>query len=265
MVNSINVSGQMLNDFEKNAYLHIRQPVFDTPDFVRLRNYLLSYVLALPPALRGTYFTGNLSLKRPAYADWVGAPPLVQLVEQFLGPDIAFFNFALCYKPPHSEFRVGPHIDSHYWIEKKCIEPSAVLVVFIPLTPARSNEGCLRVLPGINVDKMYRHRKLEAENSYFHWEIEDESVDLSRMIDLEMDENEVCLMKSGLIHGSEKNSSLNHRLGLTIRYISTAASYTPFENDPRKMILLKGKNLAGNSYYAPTPADFAGGFSWSPT
>lgn len=263
MKNALNLNREMHEKFERDAYLHIRQPLFQNEDFVRLRNYLLSYVLALPENLRGTYFTGNPNIPRPFYADWVGAPPLINLIEQVLGHDIAFFNFALCYKPPRSAFRVGPHIDSHFWVETKCIEPSEVLIVFIPLTPIRKSEGCLRVLPGVNIDKMYKHRALDPSYNYFAWEIDDNALDLSKMKDIEMAENEVCLMKSGLVHESYANQSDEHRLGLTLRYISAKAKYTPLPNDPRKMILLQGKNIAGNQYFEKNSQEFVGGFSWS--
>jgi ectoine hydroxylase-related dioxygenase (phytanoyl-CoA dioxygenase family) len=261
--NLIGLTADMKKAFEKDAFLHIKQPLFKPEDFMNLRNYLLAYVLALPENLRGTYFTGNPAIRRPYYQDWVTAPPLVNLAEQILGQDLAYFNFAICYKPPRSDFRVGPHIDSHYWIETGCIDPSQVLTIFVPLTPIKKDQGCLRVVPGLNEYKMYSHRKLEKDNNYFHWEINDPNAPLQKMIDVEMDENEVCLMKSGLIHESGSNSGSEHRLGLTVRYISASAKYTPIKNDLRKMILLKGQNLAGNEYHALNSKEFVGGFSWS--
>lgn len=254
---------KMRQSFENDSFLHIKQSLFSTADLIKLRDYLLSYVLALPEDIRGTYFTGNRAIRRPLYQDWVSAPILVDLVEQILGPDIAYFNFALCYKPPRSQFRVGLHIDSHYWVETNCIDPNKVLTVFIPLTGIKKEEGCLRVLPGLNECRLYPHKKLEPKNNYFHWEIDDKKLDLTKLVDVEMEANQVCLLKSGLIHGSDCNSSSDHRLGLTIRYISADAKYNPLEDDPRKMILLKGKNLAGNDYQNLDSREFVGGFSWS--
>ncbi len=254
---------EMRQAFERDAFLNIKQPLFQTADFLRLRDYLLSYVLALPEELRGTYFTGNRAVRRPLYQDWVSAPVLVNLVEQILGSNIAYFNFALCYKPPKSQFRVGPHIDSHFWVETKCVDPNKVLTVFIPLTSIKKNEGCLRVIPGLNECKLYQHKKLDPQFNYFHWEIDDKNIDLTNLVDVEMEANHVCLLKSGLVHGSDCNSSNDHRLGLTIRYISADAKYTPQVDDPRKMILLKGENIAGNDYQKMDSAQFVGGFSWS--
>lgn len=259
----ITLTEKMRQSFDADAFLHIKQSLFKIPDLVNLRDYLLSYVLALPEDVRGTYFTGNQAIRRPFHQDWVSAPVLVDLVEQILGPDIAYFNFAICYKPPKSDFRVGLHIDSHYWIETRCIDPNQVLTVFIPLTPIKKEEGCLRVLPGLNELKTYPHKKLDPSFNYFHWEIDDKNLDMSKMLDVEMEANEVCLLKSGLIHGSGPNRSADHRLGLTIRYISAAAKYTPINADPRKMILLRGQNIAGNEYHNMDSREFVGGFSWS--
>jgi ectoine hydroxylase-related dioxygenase (phytanoyl-CoA dioxygenase family) len=257
------ITEEMRKAFDKDAYLHVKQPLFKTEDFVHLRDYLMSYILALPEDLRGTYFSGNRAIRRPYYQDWVSAPPLVEIAEKILGPDIAYFNFAICYKPPRSKFRVGPHIDSHYWIETGCIDPSQVLTIFIPLTPVKKDSGCMRVLPGLNEYKMYPHKALEKENNYFHWEIDDKNIDLSQMIDLEMEQNHFCLMKSGLVHESGTNDSADHRLAITIRYISASAKYRPTVDDQRKMILLKGKNIAGNQYHELNDKEFVGGFSWS--
>lgn len=263
MSSSIKLSESMLREFNQNAYLTIDAPIFSKPDFIRLRNYLLSYVMALPEETRGTYFTGNQRIRRPYYQDWVSAPPIVDIAEQILGPNLAYFNFALCYKPPRSQFRVGPHIDSHYWIKTGCIDPDKVLTVFISLTPTGKDEGCLRVLPGINDYKEYSHRKLDEKYNFFHWEIDDKDLDLGRMVDVEMAENRICLLKSGLVHESGCNNSNEHRLGLTIRYIAADAIYKPIADDPRKMLLLRGKNIANNHYYEPNPKEFVGGFSWS--
>lgn len=259
----IKLTEEMHQSFEKDAFLHIKQPLFEVPDFINLRDYLLSYILALPEDLRGSYFTGNRAIRRPFHQDWVSAPVLVDLVEQILGPDIAYFNFAICYKPPRSKYRVGLHIDSHYWVETNCIDPNQVLTLFIPLTPIKKDDGCLRVLPGLNECKLYPHKKLDPSFNFFHWEIDAKEIPAEKMVDVEMEENEICLIKSGLIHESGPNTGPDHRLGLTIRYISAAAKYHPVPDDPRKMILLKGKNIAGNEYHNLDSREFVGGFSWS--
>ena len=257
------LTDKMRQDFESDAYLLIKQPLFEERDFFNLRNYLLAYILALPEELQGTYFTGNQSIRRPLHQDWVSAPLLVNLVEQILGPDIAYFNFAICYKPPKSKFRVGLHIDSHYWVETGCVDPNQVLTIFIPLTSINKEDGCLQVLPGINDCKIYPHKKLEPKYNYFHWEIADSAIDHKKIIDVEMEANQVCLLKSGLIHGSGSNNSSAHRLGLTIRYMSAKAKYNSIKDDPRKMILLKGRNIAGNEYHELNSNEFVGGFSWN--
>lgn len=262
-MSNLDITDEMKRKFNNDGYLYLDRPLFSEGDYLTLKQYMFDFILKLPREVRPLYFTSNPA-NRPPIADWVGSPPLLSLVESFLGPDIVFFNIAGCYKPPHSSYRVGVHTDAHYWVTNKMIDPIEVLILFIPFTDMNKKSGCLRVLPHQTVERTYHYKEVDKYLNYFGYEIEDKDVDPSKLIDLEMKENRVCLLKENLIHCSESNTSNEHRLGITLRYISAKTKHLSHPMDVnRRMYLLKGQNLAGNVYDDFNSLEKLGGFSWS--
>jgi len=262
-MSKLTITDEMKKQFETDGYLYIDRPLFEQSDYLRLKEYMFSFILSLPRELRPLYFTSNPSI-RPLISDWVGSPPLLNIAEQFLGPDIAFFNIAGCYKPPQSPYRVGVHTDAHYWLTNKMIDPVEVLIMFLPFTAMTKTTGCLRVLPRQTAQRTYHYKEVDKDLNYFGFEIEDKDVKPADMIDLEMDENRVCLLKENLIHSSEANQSNEHRLGITLRYISARTKHLAHPMDiNRKMYLLQGRNIANNEYGDLSKLEKIGGFSWS--
>lgn len=258
----IQLTPEMKAQFYEDAYLHIRQALFSDKDFLNLKRYLMAFSQAVPEKFRYGNFA-DIPLLKPRFSDWAGSPPLMNLAEQFLGPDIALWSVGLCYKPPNSKYRVVAHCDSHFWIEWKILEPMEVLGFFIPMTEMTKETGCLRVLPKRNEARLYRHKPVERDMNFFSREIDDPELDLSQMVDIEMKANEVLLTRENLVHSSECNAGSLPRLGLTIRYISTRSKRTPHASDARKIYLLKGVDHAGNDYADLSKEPPVGGFSWS--
>lgn len=263
-MNEIKITDQMKKKFEEDSYLLIQDKIFAEADFNNLKKYISAFCQAVPEPVRHKNFTNNPKLI-PRIADLVTAPPLVSIVEKFLGPDLVFWSFGICYKPANSDYRVPAHTDSHYWLDWNLLEPNEVLGVFIPLTDISADNGCLRVLPGINVPKMYQHQDVDREKNFFLKEIVDSNVDLNKMVDLEMKANQICLLKENLIHSSECNKSSKARIAITLRYISGSTKYNPHPQDNHKMYLIKGENKSNNPSLSPfSQLEKLGGYSWSP-
>lgn len=261
-MSQIQITQDMLNQFNEDGYMKIPSPLFEEKDFQHLKRYLMAFCLAVPENLRHRHFT-NVKKLKPRFADWIGSPPVINLVEQILGPDIAFWSFGMCYKPANSPYRVPAHIDSHYWIDWNLLNPNEVLGIFIPFTDVSAKNGCLKVLPKINDPKIYLHKDVDPDLNFFKKEIDDPAIDLSKLVDVEMKANEVCLLRENLIHSSECNNSPFPRLGITLRYISAKTKYNSHESDDHDIFLIKGNNVAGNAYKDLSAFEPLGGFSWS--
>ncbi len=263
-MNRIVITDQMKENFHRDAFLHVKEQLFEKSDYLNLKNYLFSYVNSVPERLRPTFFTSNPYIKTAAYSDWVASPPLLNLLPQLLGPDLYYVNFSICYKPPNSVYRVGRHIDSQYLVDGKRADPQAFYNVFIPFSKCTKQSGCLRVLPGVNEDKFYKHKPTNKEFNFFVNEIDDPEIDDSKMVDVEMEENEVCLMKNSVVHESGANSTSEPRLAIVLRY-ATAHSKIQLDEitGPRRLHLIHGENVANNPIEDLEGREKIGNFSWS--
>lgn len=259
------ITDEMIARFHRDAFLHVKEKLFEESDYLRLKTYLFSYIESLPERLRPTFFTSNPYVKKPAYSDWVASPPLLNLLPHLFGPDLYYVNFSICYKPPNSVYRVGRHVDSQYLLDGKRADPQAFLNVFIPFSKCTKESGCLRVLPGVNEDKFYKHKPTNKEFNFFVNEIDDPQIDDSKMLDIEMNENEVFFMKNSVVHESGANSTAEPRLAVVIRYASARSKIVLDEiHGPNKLCLIHGNNVADNKLESLEGRDKVGGFSWSP-
>lgn len=255
---------EMKAQLNSEAYIHIKRPLFEEADYLNLKNYLFSYIETIPERLRPTFFTSNPYVKKPAYSDWVASPPLTKLLTEFFGADLVFVNLSICYKPAKSVYRVARHIDSQYLLGKTEASPQDYYNVFISFSDCKKDSGCLRVLPKINDDKLYKHKPTNKEFNFFVNEIDDPSLDISKMVDVEMGPNEVCIMKNSLVHESGPNSSAEPRLAVVLRYASAAAKISINKvNGPFRLHLVSGRNVAGNVIEDLEGLEKVGGFSWS--
>ena len=254
----------MKAQFNSEAYLHIKRPLFSEPDYLNLKNYLFSYIQTVPERLRPTFFTSNPFVKKPAYSDWVASPPILNLLTEVFGADLVYVNLSICYKPANSIYRVARHIDSQYLLSTPGAVPQAFFNLFISFSPCTKESGCLRVLPKVNEDKFYKHKPTNKEFNFFVNEIDDPSLDISKMVNVEMNENEVCILKNSVVHESGPNTSSEPRLAVVLRYASAQAKIALNEvNGPLKMHLVNGKNIANNCVENLEGHEKVGGFSWS--
>ena len=259
----ITLSNETKKKFEEDAYVVLRENLFENEDFERLKKYIMAFCQAIPEEIRHKNFA-NAPKLIPKIGDLISAPPVVNLVEQILGPDIVSWSFGICYKPANSPYRVPAHADSHFWLDWNLLEPNEVLGLFIPLTDLTVENGCLNVLPGVNQPKLYKHKSVDPNTNFFFKEIDDPEIDLSKLKPIEMKANQVCLIKENLIHSSEPNRSDKPRAAITLRYISGKTKYNPHPSDVHRMYLIKGKNIAGNPQVKDiSTAESYGGYSWS--
>ena len=90
-----------------------------------------------------------------AWFDYATLPPILDLVEQILGPDVILWGSQVFCKPAQVGREVPWHQDGEYWP----IRPLATCSVWIALDPATPENGCMRYLPGSHaVGSAYPHR-----------------------------------------------------------------------------------------------------------
>jgi ectoine hydroxylase-related dioxygenase (phytanoyl-CoA dioxygenase family) len=159
----------------------------------------------------------NGSLAGPAFFDLIRNPKLLDLAEQFCGPEIiASSVYRLRPKIPHYDYGAVPwHQDSGY-TEPFC-DPYLMVTVWLPLVDANEENGCLWVLPGAHHGEVVRHRA-HPERRYL--EIPEEDLPPGEPVCVPVRKGGVLLMTNRTPHASFMNATDRVRWSMDLRYQS---------------------------------------------
>jgi phytanoyl-CoA hydroxylase len=167
--------------------------------------------------LRGEDLGTELVADDPFWLRLVGDDRLLDIAEQFVGPDIALFASHYISKPPRSGRPVLWHQDGAYWP----LEPMAVVSLWLAIDHSTPDNGCMRVIPGTHRSELHALRERDDVDNVLGSE-SDTEVDESLAVDLVLAPGDVEVHHPGIMHASNANLSPHRRCGLTIRYIPTS-------------------------------------------
>lgn len=233
--------------FNQNHYFQLPQKIFSPQDFKTIKNYFFEHVKKVPEPLRYLNCANDEKYK-PAIANLVARAELLDIVKPLLGEDLIFWSVGICYKPAHSDYEVGWHIDSHCWMRDQVIFPPDALILFLSLTDMTEENGALQIVPGLNEPKFYNHDQRDRNRFFFEYEIKTEELQNRPRQILTMEENQICGFASHVPHRSGPNRSNSDRLGITLRYLQSSVKITGTPLDGRDSFLVSGVDRAGNSY-----------------
>ena len=145
---------------------------------------------------------------------------VLDLVEDLLGPDILCWNTLFWIKEANSSSFVSWHQDARYW----GLDSGDLVTVWLALSPANEQSGCMRVLPGSHREAVLPHRDRYQENNLLTrgQEISVE-VDESKTVSMVLEPGEVSVHNIRLAHASGPNQTADRRIGLALNYIPTRA------------------------------------------
>jgi phytanoyl-CoA hydroxylase len=153
-------------------------------------------------------FAQKLAEKLPAVFDFAKSEPLVKLATTLLGPNVdLYFNQAI-YKYPEDRKSFSWHQDDAYGP----VEPSPYLTVWIALSDAYEENGCLSVLPGSHRDGLREHVDSDFGLSGYSLDAEDQGVLVP------VAKGGAVAMWSTMLHKSGANRSNSVRKGLVLQY-----------------------------------------------
>ena len=230
---------------------------YERDGFVIFRNVLDAALLAQAtehvawlqqrhPELRGEDLSHELVARDPFWVRLVSDDRLLDIAEQFVGPDIALFASHYICKPPYSGRPVLWHQDGAYWP----LEPMDVVTLWVAIDDSTPENGGLRVIPGSHREDLHELRARDDLDSVLGSESATE-VDETLAVDLTLSAGDVEVHHPNIVHGSDANTSPKRRCGLTIRYIPTSTRITAHEQPYPSAILLRGR--AGVNVYQAWP------------
>ena len=235
-------------DFDRQGYA-IARHVID-PDLIAEGRAHVEWLMAKHPDLRPEALGHTLMSHDAFWVRLVSDPRLLDLVEAFIGPNIALFASHYIAKQPYDGQPVLWHQDGSYWP----LEPMEVVTLWLAFDDSMRENGCLRVLPGTqNVALQEMHRRTDVTN-VLSSAIDDNFVDESAAVDVILAAGDVSIHHPNIIHGSDANTSPLGRRGLTIRYIPTSTEILhPGPDLWPSCFHLRGNAVPGINVYRPFP------------
>lgn len=201
--------------FDREGYAIFRQ-VIDA-DLLKEVNSHLDWLHAKYPHLRPENYNHELVRTDPFWVHLISNEGLLDVAQQFIGPDIALFASHYISKPPYDGQAVLWHQDGSYWP----LDPMEVVTLWLAVDRSDPENGCMRVIPRTQTLDL---QELEARTdvpNVLESAIKEGFVDESKAVDIILNPGDVSVHHPNIIHGSNANTSPRRRAGLTIRYIPT--------------------------------------------
>jgi phytanoyl-CoA hydroxylase len=231
--------------YERDGYVIVREAI--DPGLARVAQGHVRWLIEQNPGVRPEQFHAHLAQSDPFWVRLISDERLVDIAEQFVGPDVALFATHYICKPPKDGQPVLWHQDGSYWP----LEPMDVVTLWLAVSDSTPENGCMRVIPGTHRMKLEQVQERKDVASVLGSSMDPGLVDESKAVDVVLKAGDVSIHHPNTIHGSEANTSYVWRMGLTIRYIPTTTRITkPGIGSP---FLLRGKTVEGVNEYLPRP------------
>ncbi len=248
MTASSDVTAQDVAFYHEQGYFVHNKQVFSAERFAALRDLFEEMLAGIDPDSRPE----GMDVPHFAYPqlfDWLLSDEVLDLVEAFIGPDLALWSSHFISKPPGDGLIVPWHEDSAYWGPR--LNPMEVVTVWLGIDDSTVENGCMRVIPGTHDNGFSDYEPVDGKTHVFGTQILPEQFDESAAVDCEIAAGECHLHDARVIHASNGNRSDKRRCGYTMRYMPSSVKFQPDDRWKHQVYLARGRDLAGNDYGEP--------------
>jgi ectoine hydroxylase-related dioxygenase (phytanoyl-CoA dioxygenase family) len=237
----------LLDQYDRDGYC-IARDVLDADLIGEIREHIF-WLHRKHPDLAPEDLSYLLVRDEPLFLRTVSDPRLLDIAEQFIGPDIALFATGYLPKPPGYPKPILWHQDGSYWP----LDPVEVATLWIAISDSTPANGCMRVIPGTHTLPLLPQVDRPDVDSVLGTSLDPSVIDESRAIDIVLRAGDVSMHHPNVIHGSNPNSSATDwRLTQLIRYIPTHVRITQ-PNWPCAFGPFRGSAAPGVNDYLPMP------------
>lgn len=233
---------------ERGYFVHHRQ-LFSPERFAALKELFEEMLADIDPGSRPEAMDVP-HFAYPQLFDWLLSDEVLDVVEAFIGPDIALWSSHFISKPPDEGLIVPWHEDSAYWGRR--LHPMEVVTVWLGIDDSTVENGCMRVIPGTHRNGYSEYEPVDGKTHVFGTQILADQFDDAAAVHLEIAAGECHLHDARIIHGSAGNRSGKRRCGYTMRYMPSHVKFRPDERWSHLVYLARGRDLAGNEYGDPS-------------
>ena len=171
---------------------------------------------------------------------------ILDVIEDLIGPDILCWNTIFWIKEAHSPSFVSWHQDLKYW----GLDCDDLVTVWMALSPATTESGCMRVLPGSHRGEMLAHDDAyDGDNMLTRGQEIAVPIDEDAAVTMALEPGQVSLHNVRLAHASGPNRSDDRRIGVSLHYMPTRSRQMVGEWD--SAALVRGEDR--HHHFIPTP------------
>ena len=188
----------------------------------------------------------------PAWIEIPTFPPLLDLVEQLIGPDLILWGTTLFHKPAGLDRGVPWHRDGRYWP----IKPLATTSVWIAVTDCTVENGCLRVVPGLarGAGDQGAISGTHSDRVTIPETLHEDEFDEGDARDLVLEAGQMAVFDVYMIHGSNPNPTGAARIGYALRFMPATSHFDHHDlpipdsrgsaHHTRPLILVRGHDVS---------------------
>jgi len=250
------VTDQQVDFYQQNGYLTFGR-IFTKAELDQLYAYVDQMIVDLPENKRPEQMD-TPHFQHPFLFNYLAHPRVLDVIEQFIGPDIVLWSSHLISKRCNDGLAVPWHQDGVYWGNR--LEPMDVITMWLAVDASQVENGCMRVIAGSHRDQDLRYQAVATRSeNLFGSEVVTEDRDPSKIVDLELAVGECHFHKAFTIHSSNANTSQQRRCGYTMRYMPASVRCNDAKaNLSHQIYLLRGQDLtSGYNRYSSVPSFLA--------
>ncbi len=175
-------------------------------------------------------------------------PDVLDIVEQFIGPDILLYNATYIIKEPHTPSHVSWHQDLTYW----GLSHDDQVTLWLALSPATPESGCMRMVPGSHKLGRQDHETTNDNDNVLYQGQTVRDVSEQQAVMCPLQPGEASFHHGWTLHASMPNVSSDRRIGLNVQYIASHVRQTKHDLDTA--ILVRGEDKYRN-FESDIPAE----------
>jgi len=239
----IYVTDQDIQEYRRDGIVTFGS-ILTRNDLVETRKHIKEKIANLPPDIRPEQMD-MCHVDDPFLLKLCSDKRILDVIEQFIGPDIVLFASHLISKSKGNGLAIPWHQDATFWP----LNPMKVITLWLAIDDSTLENGCMRVVPGTHRAGQLIHEVPEApdEGFLFHERLQNVHIEESKAIDVVLTAGKFSLHDHYIIHGSNPNTSRKRRCGYTMRFMPVTTKLDRLVDHP--LYLLRGKDISGvNSY-----------------
>jgi hypothetical protein len=174
--------------------------------------------LGCPVAEADVKWRSHAYAHSPWFNDLIRHPRILDAIEDVIGPNILVWTSTFFIKEPHSPTFAAWHQDGTYF----GLEPKEQVCVWVALTDASREAGCMEQLSSRGAPRQYHHAALGLANSINRaGQTIVEAFDESHPVAMALPAGSFSLHHELAVHRSAPNHASHRRIGIGLNYIPT--------------------------------------------